>query len=48
MGVNDYISEHVRVYLSERMNWEPDIVTTPFDEELFFGRRAAKGHTVEE
>lgn len=36
MEVNDYLPEHVRVLSSESGKQEPDIVTTPFDAELFF------------
>ena len=36
MEVNDYLPEHVRVLSSEIGKLEPDIVTTPFDAELFF------------
>lgn len=36
MEVNDYLPEHVRVLSSESGKQEPDIVTTPFDVELFF------------
>ncbi len=36
MEVNDYLPEHVRVLSSETGKQEPDIVTTPFDAELFF------------
>ena len=36
MEVNDYLPAHVRVLSSESGKQEPDIVTTPFDAELFF------------
>ena len=36
MEVNDYLPEHVRVLSSESGKQEPDLVTTPFDAELFF------------
>lgn len=36
MEVNDYLPSHVRVLSSESGKLEPDIVTTPFDAELFF------------
>ena len=36
MEVNDYLPEHIRVLSSESGKQEPDIVTTPFDAELFF------------
>ncbi len=36
MEVNDYLPEHVRVLSSESGKQEPDIVTTPFDANLFF------------
>ncbi len=36
MEVNDYLPAHIRVLSSENGKQEPDIVTTPFDAELFF------------
>lgn len=36
MEVNDYLPAHVRVLSSESGKQEPDIVTNPFDAELFF------------
>ena len=36
MEVNDYLPAHVRVLSSEGGKLEPDIVTNPFDAELFF------------
>ena len=36
MEVNDYLPAHVRVLSSESGKQEPDIVTAPFDAELFF------------
>lgn len=36
MEVNDYLPAHVRVLSSESGKQEPDIVTNPYDAELFF------------
>ena len=36
MEVNDYLPAHIRVLSSESGKMEPDIVTNPFDAELFF------------
>ena len=36
MEVNDYLPAHVRVLSAESGKQEPDIVTNPFDAELFF------------
>lgn len=36
MEVNDYLPAHVRVLSSESGKSEPDIVTTPFDSDLFY------------
>ena len=36
MEVNDYLPAHVRVLSSESGKQEPDIVTNPFDADLFF------------
>ena len=36
MEVNDYLPAHIRVLSSENGKQEPDIVTTPFDADLFF------------
>ena len=36
MEVNDYLPAHIRVLSSESGKMEPDIVTNPFDAELYF------------
>ena len=36
MEVNDYLPSHIRVLSSDSGKLEPDLVTTPFDAELFF------------
>ena len=36
MEVNDYLPSHIRVLSSESGKIEPDLVTTPFDAELYF------------
>lgn len=36
MEINDYLPEHIRVLSAESGKQEPDIVTTPFDADLFF------------
>lgn len=36
MEVNDYLPSHIRVLSSESGKLEPDLVTTPYDAELFF------------
>lgn len=37
MEINDYLPSHIRVLSSESGKQEPDLVTTPFDADLFFG-----------
>jgi len=36
MEVNDYLPSHIRVLSSESGKLEPDLVTTPYDADLFF------------